>query len=67
MKTLTLRKDDLKCACGCKKPLIKGNLVNKMNDKYYRRYCGKMYRLHVESAKWIKSIVNEVRMINELS
>ena len=64
MKTLTLRKEGIKCACGCGKTLVKGNLVNKMNDKYYRRYCGKMYRLLVESNRRIKIFANQVRINN---
>lgn len=58
MKILTLKKNNIICACGCNKPLSKGNLVNKMNGKYYKLYCGKLYRLLVESNKRIKGWCN---------
>ena len=58
MKLIKLHKRGIKCACGCGKELIRLDLTNKINGKYFKVYCGKIYRLHVESIRWIRSIVN---------
>jgi len=52
-----LRKTGVICACGCE-ALPKGNTVNKINGKYYKLYCGKLYRLLVESNRRIKRWCN---------
>ena len=54
MKIIALHKKGKICACGCGKELTRLDLVNKMNGRYYNLYCGRVYRLHVESIKWIK-------------
>ncbi len=58
MKIQTLHKKNKSCGCGCGKKLNRLDLVNKMNGKYFNLYCGKIYRLHVENIRWIRSIVN---------
>ena len=51
-----LYKKNQVCSCGCGAELPRLDLVSKINNKYYRLYCGKMYRLHIESTRWIKSL-----------
>jgi len=63
MEILTLRKKGVNCACGCGE-LPKGNTVNKTNGKYYKLYCGKIYRLLVESNRRIRIFANQVRISN---
>ncbi len=54
MKILTLHKRGLSCACGCGHKHERLDLVNKMNGKYYKLYCARIYRLHVGCMRWIK-------------
>ena len=63
MKILTLKKSKITCACGCGE-LNKGDIVNKTNGKYYKLYCGMIYRLLVESNRRIKIFANQVRVSN---
>ena len=51
-----LYKNNQVCACGCDDELPRLDQVNKINGKYYKLYCGKMYRLHIESARWINGL-----------
>lgn len=53
MEIIKLKKSDVKCACGCGE-LPKGEIVNKTNGKYYKKQCGKNYRLVVESCRRIR-------------
>ena len=42
------------CACGCKE-LPRLDLVTVINNEYFNMYCGKIYRLHTKSIRWIKA------------
>ena len=64
MQILKLEKSNVTCACGCGE-LAKGNIVNKTNDKYYKLYCGMIYRVLTESNRRIKIFANQVRASNE--
>ena len=56
MKIMSLHKKNLSCACGCGHKHERLDLVNKMNGKYFKLYCGRIYRLHTESIRWIRSV-----------
>jgi len=58
MKILTLHKKNISCACGCGEGLNRLDLVNRINGKYYKIHCGRVYRLHVSAMRWIKGLVN---------
>lgn len=35
------------------------DFVNKINGKYFKLRCGRVYRLHVDSMKWIRNTQND--------
>jgi len=53
-----LYKKNRPCACGCDKELKRLDTVNKINGKYYKLYCGMIYRVLVESNRRIKRWCN---------
>ena len=59
-----LYKSNKSCACGCGDELPRRDRVNKLNGKYYKLHCGKMYRLLVESNRRIRMFANQVGVIN---
>lgn len=54
----SLRKRGVICAYGCGDELPRGDVVSKINGKYYKLYCGRIYRLHTGVMRFIKGIVN---------
>lgn len=58
MKIITLCKRGVICACGCGDELPRGDIVSKIDGKYYKLYCGKIYRLHTGVMRFIKGVVN---------
>ena len=57
MKIMKLYKTEQHCALECcGKELNRLDPVNKINNKYYELYCGKVYRLHVDAIRWVRGI-----------
>ncbi len=59
-----LYKENRLCACGCNRELMRLDLVNKIDNKYFGLYCGKIYRLLVESTRRIRVMAKQVRKSN---
>jgi len=57
MRIFDMKKIGVKCACGCR-VINLNETVNKINGKYFRFHCGRIYRLHTESIRWIRGLVN---------
>ena len=54
----SLRKRGVVCACGCGDELPRGDIVSKIDGRYYDLLHGKAYRLRVALARLVKVNAN---------